>query len=587
MNIKNFCMKIGTLLLAFLLIFVYVSNLIMDYDNKQKIVATVGNEVILLDEYKRLYQNYSSQISSDEEQKILKYDLLDMMIKHKLLFNLIHDLGLEIGEESVTKHIQNTKYFQNDKGEFDKKIFYTTLDRLHITEDEYISQLKKKLPLLMFNTVIFKENYPVTFGTQIDKQIYNHRYQTRVVDIIKITKDAVTDIPEPEEKDLLDLYEENKPSFQYPEYRTAQYIIVDSKYFEDLVNISDEEVEKIINKQALKDQRNILNLIFSTKEEAEHTRKAIEAGETSFEQISKLEDIRINNITKDFLPTDSREKVFSLKEGDISQIFNSSFGWHLIKVESIHQISDNDLFDLKEKIRSALINQKSFEKKNDFINQVNYKIHNGSTIEDISNEYNLQLHTIGPVSAQQMEQDRKDLTSIISFIFSRNKDQKSYFNDLGKAVVSVKVIEIIPPKSQSFEESKPLVLKLWRDKSTAGKLSEIGSQVVEQLTNKLNVEETQGIKLIKAQHIYRNSSDYPTAFIEKVFNIKRVESVTHPIQYNGEIIVGILKKMQTSEGKLDALNTGKRIMISLQEQLINYLESEYKVTIDHSVLDGI
>lgn len=232
--------------------------------------------------------------------------MLNALIEQKLLFNLTSELGLTVGEESIKNHIKNTKYFQNDKGEFDKNKFYETLNDLHMTEKEYIAKLEKVLPAMMFMTSLFKDNYPVTFGEKIDEQIYKSRYQTRVVDIVKITEDAVTNIPEPDDQALLDLYERNKSHFYYPEYRTAQYISLGQKYFEDQIKISDEEVDGIIEQQELKNQRDIFNAIFSTKEEAETARRAFEEGKTSFEQIveefgkAKLEETRVNNITKDF-----------------------------------------------------------------------------------------------------------------------------------------------------------------------------------------------------------------------------------------------------------------------------------------------
>ncbi|MBS9529297.1 peptidylprolyl isomerase [Wolbachia pipientis] len=602
MNVKNFFTKITVVLLACLLIFVGVGNLLSGDDEKEE-VARVGKEVITSDEYKSLYQNYGKQISgsdaSREQVKKLKYDLLNALIEQKLLFNLTSELGLTVGEESIKNHIKNTKYFQNDKGEFDKNKFYETLNDLHMTEKEYIAKLEKVLPAMMLMTSLFKDNYPVTFGEKIDEQIYKSRYQTRVVDIVKITEDAVTNIPEPDDQALLDLYERNKSHFYYPEYRTAQYISLGQKYFEDQIKISDEEVDGIIEQQELKNQRDIFNAIFSTKEEAETARRAFEEGKTSFEQIveefgkAKLEETRVNNITKDFLPEDVREKVFALKVGEVSEVLASSFGWHIVKVESAHQISDEDLVDLKKDIKSVLTNQKSFERVNDFINQVNYKIYNGSEIEEILSEYNLPIQTIGPVDASGKDQSGNnvgDSGDLISFIFSREKDQKGYFKGVGDAVVSVKIIDIVPPKSQSFEEGRALAVELWRSEFIKERMFKFGQEVAVQLREKTDLEEIQGVELVKGQQMHRNKVDqqnYPFSFVEEIFNMKTTGSVTDPIQYNNEIIIGVLKEMHSSNGKLNMLDTGKRVMISLKEQLISYLESKYKVEVNHAILDDI
>jgi peptidyl-prolyl cis-trans isomerase D len=602
MNVKNFFTKVTVVLLACLLIFMGIGNLLSGDDEKEE-VARVGKEVITSDEYKSLYQNYGKQISgsdaSREQVKKLKYDLLNALIEQKLLFNLTSDLGLTVGEESIKNHIKNTKYFQNDKGEFDKNKFYETLNDLHMTEKEYIAKLEKVLPAMMFMTSLFKDNYPVTFGEKIDEQIYKSRYQTRVVDIVKITEDAVTNIPEPDDQALLDLYERNKSHFYYPEYRTAQYISLGQKYFEDQIKISDEEVDGIIEQQELKNQRDIFNAIFSTKEEAETARRAFEEGKTSFEQIveefgkAKLEETRVNNITKDFLPEDVREKVFALKVGEVSEVLASSFGWHIVKVESAHQISDEDLVDLKKDIKSVLTNQKSFERVNDFINQVNYKIYNGSEIEEILSEYNLPIQTIGPVDASGKDQSGNnvgDSGDLISFIFSREKDQKGYFKGVGDAVVSVKIVDIFPPKLQSFEEGKALAVELWRSEFIKERMFKFGQEVAVQLREKTDLEEIQGVELVKGQQMHRNKVDqqnYPFSFVEEIFNMKTTGSVTDPIQYNNEIIIGVLKEMHSSNGKLNTLDTGKRVMISLKEQLISYLESKYKVEVNHAILDDI
>ncbi len=582
MNIRNFFTKAITILLVCVMVFIGISNLLSE-GNETDVVAKVGKEIISLNEYKSLYKNYSGNF---ENQKKLKYDLLSTLVEQKLLINLVSDLGLKIGEDSIKDHIKNTKYFQNEKGEFNREKFYEVLHKMNITEKEYVARLKKVLPAIMLmNSLIFKENYPVTFGEEIDGEIYKNRHQTRVVDIVKVTKDAVTNIPEPDNQDLLSFYEKNKSNFYYPEYRTAQYMSVGLKYFEDQIEITNEEVDSIIEKQSLKNQIDILNLILNSKEEAEEMRKAILNKELTFEQ---QKDIRVNNVTRDFLPEDMREKVFSLKEGEISEVFESSFGWHLIRVENIHQISDEDLTNLRKDIKLSLINQKSFQKINDFINQVNYKIYNGASVEDISNEYNLPIHTVGPMDINGKGQDGSQVlksNTLSSFIFSRDKNQKSYFKGVDDVIVSVKIIDSIPSKLQSFEDSRSSVLELWRNEFITQEMFKIATSVANKLKEGKNVNNTQGIELIRKQKINNNNQNYPSSFIKEIFNTKTINLITTPTMHENAVIVGLLKESYSSSGKLDTIESGQRVMMSLKEQLISYLESKYKIEVNHSILE--
>ncbi|MDG7056102.1 MAG: SurA N-terminal domain-containing protein [Wolbachia endosymbiont of Meromenopon meropis] len=599
---KSFFTKVIVIILACLLIFVGVSDLMSD-NNKKEEIARIGKEVITLDEYKSLYQNYGKQILesdiSEEQTKRIKYDLLNALIEQKLLFNLISDLKLVVGEESIKDYISNTKYFQNNKGEFDKRKFYETLNALDMTEKEYTEKLRKILPAMMFITSLFKDSYPMTFGEKIDEQIYKNRYQTRVVDIVKITKNAITTIPKPNDQVLLDLYEKNELHFYSPEYRIAQCVFLNRKHFEDQITISDEEVNDMIEHQKLKDQRDVYNLVFNSKNEAESAREAFKNANMSLDQIAekfcktKLEETRINNITKNFLQDDIGEKVFTLKAGEVSEVLESSFGWHIIKVESIHEISREDLADLKKNVKSALVNRKSFERINDFINQANYRIYNGATINEISNEYNLPVQTIGPIDANGIDQNGNNLKisdDLVAFIFSRKKEQKSYFKGIENAVISAKIIDIIPPKLQNFEKSKTSVEDLWRDKFIKEQMFKIAKKIAIQLKENKDLKKSQGIELIKNQQIHRNETNqqnYPSSFIEEIFNMKMIGLVTDPIQYNNEFMVGILKEMYLSNGKLNTFDTGKRAMLSLKAQLINYLELRYKVEINHAILNNI
>ncbi|QKX01851.1 peptidylprolyl isomerase [Wolbachia endosymbiont of Cruorifilaria tuberocauda] len=602
MSAKNLFTKSTVVILACLLIFIEVVSFLSENSEREE-VAIIGKEVITLDEYKLLYQNYEKQTPehiSKEQMKKLKHDLLNALIEQKLLFNLTSDLGLVVGEESVKDYIESIKHFKNDKGELDKEKFYEMLNELHIIEKDYVAKLKKNLPAMMFMTCLFKNNYPMTFGKKVDEQIYKNRHQTRIVDIVKITKDVVTDIPKPEDKALFDLYKRNKSHFYYPEYRVAQYISLGQKYFEDQSYISDEEVNNIIEQQKLKDQRDIFNLVFHTEKDAKEAKKALEKGKTSFEQVAekfgkaKPEEIRVNNITKDSLPENMREKVFALKAGEVSEIFTSNIGWHIIKVENAYQISNKNLADLKKNIKSILVNQKSFKKANDFINQVNYKIYNGATIEEISNEYNLPMKIIGPVDASGKDQNFNSMESnndLISFIFSQEKGQKSYFKDMGGTIISVKVIDITPPKMQNFEESKASVIDLWYNEFIKDQMLKVSQRITFQLKEKADFEKVQGVELIKDKQIQRNEaerqSSYPLSFTEEVFNMKTTNSVTNPIQWDNNIIIGILKEIHSSSGELNAFDIGEHVMISLKAQLISYLKSKYKVKINHATLDYV
>nr|WP_246209550.1 hypothetical protein [Wolbachia endosymbiont of Atemnus politus] len=114
------------------------------------------------------------------------------------------------------------------------------------------------------------------------------------------------------------------------------------------------------------------------------------------------------------------------------------------------------------------------------------------------------IQTIGPVDASGKDQSGNSVgnsNDLISFIFSREKDQKGYFKGVGDTVVNVKITDIIPPKLQSFEEGRASVVDLWHNGFIKEQMFKIGGEIAAQLKEKADFEKTQGVELIKGKQI--------------------------------------------------------------------------------------
>ncbi len=603
MSIKGIFTKVIIVLLACVLIFMGIGDIISGND-KEKVVAKVGREVISLNEYKSFYQDRVDYIRkivdsemSKEQISSLKYELLDSLIEQKLLINLVNELNLDIGEEAVKKYTRNISYFQNDKGEFDKDKFFKSLKSLGLKEEDYVLKLKKTLPILMLMTSLFKENYPITLSQKVDKDIYKYRHQTRTVDVLTTSQDRITNIPIPDDQVLSDFYEKNKSNFYYPEYRSAKYLNVNLEDFTNQAEVSDEEISAIIEKQELKDQRDILNVVFVNKEKAEKAILALKKGELTFEQVvhstgKTLADIKSDNITKNALPEAMREQVFSLKEGEISEVLTSSFGWHIIKLERMHQVNDEDLLNLQKDIRAFLKAQKTYNIFNEFIQRTNHAIHSGSSMEEIAALHNLEIKIVGPVDQNKKDKDGKEQNfseSLISLIFSKNKSQKGYFTDVDGSAFSVEVTDIIFAKQKTFEESKPEVLEMWNKDCIEKEMFKVASKILHELNSGIDIEKIQDIKLLDQVIMHRDKTKnkYPDSFTEAVFNLKEVNSITNPVKHDNTFIIGILKNITEPSGIIDPYENGKQVMHSLQEELMMHLKLKYKIEVNHSLIENL
>lgn len=151
--------------------------------------------------------------------------------------------------------------------------------------------------------------------------------------------------------------------------------------------VSDEEVEQYYNdnidKYTTKPGANAKHILFETEEEAQEAKNKIDSGETTFEDVYSQYEANKTSGTKplseDLGYVENEQENFDtdflagfkvLKEGEISDPVQSSFGYHIIKVEGV-QAEDTvtPLDEVKDTIKSTLESQKKEEVYNSTLEQ--------------------------------------------------------------------------------------------------------------------------------------------------------------------------------------------------------------------------
>lgn len=113
----------------------------------------------------------------------------------------------------------------------------------------------------------------------------------------------------------------------------------------------------------------------SKREQAENVLAEIQAGEDFIELAKKhSEDVSASSggevgwLTKGHLVPEFEEAAFRLKSGEVSDIVESRYGFHIIKVEKVSSGKSEPLENVKEKIKQILSFEGRQKKYNDWMN---------------------------------------------------------------------------------------------------------------------------------------------------------------------------------------------------------------------------
>ncbi|MEJ2689741.1 MAG: peptidylprolyl isomerase [Deltaproteobacteria bacterium] len=290
-----------------------------------KIVAKVNDSVITDAELNRELSMIKQRLEgqgqtiSDAKLKEIKSKVLDGLVNRDLLYGVCRKDGIKADEKEVEKAFQMIKArYSNDDA------FKKMLQQFNLTEDFIKQDIAREMA--------------------IKKMI-----DARFVKEIKVT-----------DEEAKDYYEKNKANFRQPESVKASHI---------LIKVNEDAVPEIKAKAKAK----ILEI-----------KKKIEAGADFGEMAKKYSEgpsaakggdlgyFRRGQMVKPF-----EDAAFALKPGEMSDVVETKFGYHLIKSFDKKEESVVPFEQLKDRITMFLKQGKLRKAVSDFIDSLRAK----STIE--------------------------------------------------------------------------------------------------------------------------------------------------------------------------------------------------------------
>lgn len=613
---------LGTVLGA--LAFVTFGSIFMDGKRgggvRSDCVAELGNRCISLREYRVTYQNELANMESILKQKISdvqvqQYGIKEMILKNMLsdliMERMASDLGLRISTNSVRNLIRSMNAFKDDNGDFDKEKYQNLLANNGLDESTYASRVQNALPHTMLLECLFPRSsvFGCPYYEEVAKDVLEGLTQYRIVDAVTISPQAVEATIEKEvpEDILREMYVgAPKESLMFPEYRTADYLVVTEEDALDDVTASEDEVNIEIKNSQLHDQRDVLNLVFSDQEEAYRAYAAYRDGKT-FEELvaglgNSIDDVTLNDISRELLPADVSGVVFSLEEGEVSGVFKSLVGWHMMKILRKHEISPENLVKLKERVALNIKRQKARELLAGNIKKANGLIASGTTLSEIQKMFsNPKVGTLKDfdMNGKNPQGEYVEFLPVLgveaasTLAFAAPLGKSSHFVNFGETYLAVAVSGSIPPKMRTFEESKEILSQKRRDELKMQQMRELAASIAEKLKTE-DLPAAEGISVVRDYVVRSDESSgvLPDNLIDAIFTMNTGD-VSGVIEHHNKIYLAVLRGIKVDERVDDKMliNFSAHIageeVAALREQLLSYLMEKYGVKVNGALLNQV
>jgi peptidyl-prolyl cis-trans isomerase SurA len=261
----------------FLIIIIATCSMIINAQEIDKIIAIIGDEIVLRSEVENQYLQYISQgVTSNEE---LRCEILEDLMTQKLLIFSCKQDSISVTKEEIEQEVETrVNYYVDQIGSIEKVEQYFEKD---------IYQIKKVLSEL------------------VEDQFLIQRMQSSITKDVKITPFDVNEFYEKMDKSELPLIEDR--------YKLSQ-IIVKPKMSEDQINKLTDRLnafrKRVLNGEDFK----VLAALYS-----DDPGSANNGGEIGF-------------VSRGTFVPEFEKVAFRLKKGEVSEIVKTNFGYHIIQL---------------------------------------------------------------------------------------------------------------------------------------------------------------------------------------------------------------------------------------------------------------
>lgn len=452
-------------------------------------VAKVGSQKILKAELTEAFQRDRS--TGEETQTQRKMRVLNQLIDQAAIALAVKEAHLSVSDESVLQEIVNTKDFQVD-GKFSSSLYKSILAQMNYSEARYEQEVRQQLSIgLLLNPLASKAS------TTSVKQLLSFQDEQRVVASWNIDAEPFKASVKLPADAVQKYYAAHQDMFQQPERIKVEYVLLNLDDLAKDVKLTDEELKKWYDNHLSQfkdpEERQARHILVSveqgaSKESKDAARKRAEellakvkanpaefpkiAKEFSDDKASAEKDGDLGFFRIDAMAEPFAKAAFALKEGQISDIVETKFGYHIIEVTGIHAEKLQPFEEAKALVTQAAMQDaanKRFDAARQELSTLAYE--KPSTFEPVKEKLGLKIQTSDwierdspPASVLGNQKLLAELFSTKSLKERRNIDVVS-LSEEGLAA-SGRVIDYKPTSVRPLEEvSAQIEKKLIQDEA--------------------------------------------------------------------------------------------------------------------------
>ena len=569
-------------------------------------VAKVGGNSISVQAYDNALKNMRNRLQSEGKFEQAQLDspevkslVLDQLINKQLLSDEIHNAKYVISDSQLATYVTGMPEFQKD-GKFSQELYDQTLLQNQLSPTKFEAGMRADLLAQQAQDGIAKLGF---ISNARADEVLKLANQQRVVTVSEIkTKDFVDQVTvKPEE--VKAYYEQHKNKLIVPEQVKIEFLSLAPVNFMRNVNVSDDEVKKYYDDNAAKfqgnEQRRASHILIAfgvsatpeqkqqAKAKAEEILGQIKNDPSKFEQLamkdsqdpgSAVKGGDLGSFGHGAMVKPFEDAAFSMKLNQVSDLVESEFGYHIIKVTEISG-QHADFNSLKPQIKGDLMFQKAkdeFAKQAETFSDLVYT--QSGSLEPAAKAFGGQVQKSDWLSRESGAKFFKNNDKIMSLIFSnevlkdrRNTEAIEVSTD---NMVSARVVDYKAAAPKSFDEVKAGIEALLKLEAASKLAISKGEAALKDLRDGKNVAGVEWIKEVTVDR--KNAQGLTDLAMSQVFKTNTAKLPAYSGLADSKQGYLLVKVIKVDSSSLADEETKKAAKAQLNAALANEYIAAYK-----------
>ncbi|AXA90780.1 peptidylprolyl isomerase [Massilia sp. YMA4] len=480
--------KLMQILLAIVIVPSFVFVGVSGYEsfgNDATTVAKVNGQSVTQQEYdqalRRQLDQYRQRLGAQFDQKLFdtpefRQSVLDNLIAQRAIVAEASRAHLGAGDAAVQRALAESLQdipgmFKADGKLDEEKAANLIASQTGLTPQGYFQSLKRDLTVQQLAAGVQGSAFAPRAVAQM---VSNLTEQERDVQELVLPLSGFAAEVKVSDAMVKAFYDKNDKLFQVPEQARIEYVVFDANAIASQVSVTDDEVAAVYNAAPARftapEERRASHILVAVDKAAKADAKAaakakaeailaeVRKAPADFARIAKAKsedpgsaeqggDLGV--IEKGSLVPTVEASIFKLKQGEVSDVVESEFGYHVITVTSLKPAAVKPLDAVKGDIALELKKQKAAKKYSEAAETFTNTVYEQSdSLKPVADKLGLKIETAtgvtrtpNPVAGQAPYNNAKFLTALFSDDSLKNKRNTEAVEVAPSTLVAGRILE--------------------------------------------------------------------------------------------------------------------------------------------------